>query len=167
MVLFPVSAKEIEQEIDNLKISKSTGPFGIPVKVFKILRNFLSAPLAYVINCSFSNGVVPDKFKLARVIPIYKKGNKSILSNYHPISLISVFGKIMEKLIYNRLIDFLNKNNVFYSSQFGFRANYSTTHAILQITDKIQNAIENKLFTCGIFLDLTKAFDTVDHNILI
>ena len=69
--------------------------------------------------------------------------------------------------MYNRLIDFLNKNDVFYSSQFGFRANHSTTHAILQITDKIQNAIENKLFSCGIFLDLTKAFDTVDHNILI
>ena len=167
MVLFPVSAKEIEQEIDNLNISKSTGPFSIPVKVFKILRNFLSAPLAYVINYSFSNGVVPDKFKLARVIPIYKKGSKSILSNYRPISLISGFGKIMEKLMYNRLIDFLNKNNVFYSSQFGFRANHSTTHAVLQITDKIQNAIENKLFSCGIFLDLTKAFDTVDHNILI
>ena len=110
--------------------------------------------------------MVSDKFKLARVIPIYKKGNKSILSNYCPISLISVFGKIMEKLMYNRLIDFLNKNNVFYSSQFG-RANHSMTHAILQITDKIQNAIENKLFSCRIFLDLTKAFDTVDHNILI
>ena len=115
MVLFPVSVKEIEQEIDNLNISKSTGPFSIPVKVFKILRSFLSAPLSYVINYSFSNGVVPDKFKLARVIPIYKKGNKSILPNYRLISLILVFSKIMEKLMYNRLIDFLKKNNVFYS----------------------------------------------------
>ena len=94
MVLFPVSVKEIEQETDNLNISKSTGPFSIPVKVSKILRNFLSATLAYVINYSFSNGVVPDKFKLARVIPINKKGNKSILSNYRPISLISVFRNV-------------------------------------------------------------------------
>ena len=98
MVLFPVSVKEIKQEIeqetDNLNISKSTGPFSIPVKVSKILRNFLSATLAYVINYSFSNGVVPDKFKLARVIPINKKGNKSILSNYRPISLISVFSNV-------------------------------------------------------------------------
>ena len=69
--------------------------------------------------------------------------------------------------MYNRLMDFFYKNNIFFKGEFGFRAKHSTNHATFLITDKIQNAIENKLFACGIFLDLTKAFDTVNHNILI
>jgi hypothetical protein len=80
---------------------------------------------------------------------------------------ISVFNKILEKLMYNRLTKFLEKHEVFFSGQFGFRSNRSTSHAILLIIDKIQNAIENKLFSCGLFLDLSKAFDTVNHSILI
>ena len=98
---------------------------------------------------------------------MYKKGLKSIVSNYRPISLLSVFNKILEKLMYNRLLNFLEKHQVLFSGQFGFRANHSTSHAILLITDKIQKAIENKLYSCGIFLDLCKAFDTVNHNILL
>jgi retron-type reverse transcriptase len=97
---------------------------------------------------------VPDQFKLARVIPIYKKRSKSVVSNYRPISLLSVFNKILEKLMYKR-------------GQFGFRSNHSATHAILLIADKIQKAVENKMYSCDIFLDLSKAFDTVNHTILL
>jgi retron-type reverse transcriptase len=98
--------------------------------------------------------------KIARVIPVYKKGPRTVISNYRPISLLSVFNKILEKLMYNRLTKFIEKHEVFFSGQFGFRSNRSTSHAILLITDKIQNAIENKLFSCGLLLDLSKAFDT-------
>ena len=111
--------------------------------------------------------ICPDKFKIARVIPIYKKGYHSDLGNYRPISLLSIFSKLLEKLMYKRLLKFLEKYSILTSNQFGFRAKHSTIHAILSIINEIQNAIEDGLFSCGIFLDLSKAFDTVNHNILV
>jgi hypothetical protein len=105
--------------------------------------------------------------KIARVIPVYKKGPKHIVSNYQPISLLSIFNKILEKLMYKRLLKFLEQNQVLFDGQFGFLSNLSTTHEILLITDKIKKAIENKLYSCGIFLDVRKAFDTVNHTILL
>ena len=166
-VLYPASIIEIEDEISKLNSFKSTGPFSISTKLLKTLRFLLSGPLTYLFNCSISTGVVPDKLKIARVIPVYKNGPKAIVSNYRPISLLSIFNKILEKLIYKRLLHFLEQNHVLFDGQFGFRTNLSTTHAILLITDKIQRAIENKLYSCGIFLDLSKAFDTVNHTILL
>ena len=165
--LFPTTTFEIEEEISNFNNSKATGPFSIPTKLLKMLKSILSAPLAFLFNCSFSSGVVPNNLKLARIIPVYKKGPKIYVSNYRPISLLSIFNKILEKIMYKRLINFLEKNEAIFHGQFGFRSNHSTSHALLLITDKIQKAIENKTFACGIFLDLQKAFDTVDHSILL
>ena len=166
-VIFPTSISEIENIISNLNPSKSIGPFSIPTKLPKILKTFVSGPLACLINCSFSSGVVPDNLKITRVILVYKKVIKSTVAYYRPISLISIFNKFLEKLMYNRLLNFLEKHQVLFSGQFGFSASHSTSHAILFITDKIQKAIENKHYSCGIFLDLSKAFDTVNHNILL
>ena len=112
-------------------------------------------------------GVVPDNLKVASVIPVYKSGNHSSVSNYRPISLLSVFNKLLEKLMSKRITVYLEKYNILNENQFGFRNNRSTTQAILMIADKIQRAIENKMISCGIFLDLSKAFDTVDHRILL
>ena len=92
---------------------------------------------------------MPDKLKIARVIPVYKKCARDDISNYRPISLLSVFNKIIETIMYNRLVKFLEKNEVLFSNQFGFRSNHSTTHAIILIVDKIQKAIEKKEFSCG------------------
>lgn len=166
-VLLSITPSEIEEEIDKLNPSKSTGPFSIPTKLLKTLKTLLSGPLAYLFNCSFQTGVVPDNLKLARVIPTFKKGAREVISNYRPISLLSVFHKILERLMYIRLIDFLEKYELLFDCQFGFRTNHSTSHAILLITDKIQKAIESKHYSCGLFLDLSKAFDTVDHSILL
>jgi hypothetical protein len=106
-----------------------------------------------------STGVVPDKFKVASVIPIYKKGSHIILTNYRPISLLSIFNQLLEKIIYKRLISFIEKHNILYKKQFGFRSKHSTIQAILSTIDKVQGAIEDGKYSCGIFLDLSKAFD--------
>ena len=96
-----------------------------------------------------------------------KKGSQYSLCNYRPISLLSVFNKVLEKLIYNRLIIFTDKNSILSNKQFGFRAKHSTNHAILCIIDRIQKAIDDRNYSCGFFLDFSKAFDTINHNILI
>lgn len=166
-VLYPTSSIEIEYEIDSLDKHKSIGPYSITIRLLKCLKLTLLEPLCHLYNCSFLSGVVPNKLKYANVIPVFKKGIPSDIANYRPISLLSVFNRILEKLMYNRLIKFWDKNKIFFEQQFGFRAKHSTTHAILLIIDKIQKAIEKKLYSCGIFLDLSKAFDTVDHKILL
>ena len=150
----------------NLNPSKVSGPFSIPTTLLKLLGRCLSKPLEILYNCSFSTGVVPNNFKLARVIPVFKKGSRTCSSNYRPISLLSIFNRLLEKLMYKRLISYIEKENIFYEGQFGFRSNHSTVQAGILIIDKIQKAIEKGLYSCGIFLDLSKAFDTVNHKTL-
>ena len=166
-VLFSVTEKEIEDEITSLNSSKASGPFSIPSYMLKLLKTCLSFPLQLIYNFSFSTGRVPDQFKIANVIPVFKKDSVTCMSNYRPISLLSIFNKILEKLMYKRLISFINKHNILCDNQFGFREKHSTVHANLLITDKIQRTIKNGHFSCGIFLDFSKAFDTVDHAILL
>ena len=108
----------------------------------------------------------PDIFKVARVTPVYKKESKLDYSNYRPISLLSVFSKIFEKSIYVRIYDYLVRYNLIYCKQFGFRASYSTNHALISITEKIKSLLDSGYFVCGIFIDLEKAFETVNHDIL-
>lgn len=107
--LNPVTSYEIENEILNLNCTKSTGPFSIPINILKIVKTFVSKPLEVIFNISFQTGIVPDKFELARVIPVFKDGSKIQLSNYRPISLLSVFNKILETLMQKRLLKFLDK----------------------------------------------------------
>lgn len=165
--LYPTTSIEIQDEIRKLNPSKSCGLHSIPINLLQLVGDYLSKPLEILFNYSIETGVVPDKFKIARVIPIFKNGKKTCTNNYRPISLLSVFTKILEKLMYKRLISFVNAYDILNDNQFGFRSGHSTTHATLLITDKIQKAIEKQEYSCGIFLDLSKAFDTVNHCILI
>ena len=105
--------------------------------------------------------------KFAKVIPVFKRGCSITASNFRPISLLSVFSKITEKVIYKRLYDFLDKHSILHSFQFGFRENHSINHALLIMTETIKNSLDNRKLGCGIFLDLQKAFDTVNHSILL
>ena len=167
LCLSPVTEDEIEEEIAKLNVSKAVGPSSIPIFILKILKCELSGPLQTIFNTSFLTGIVPEKFKMARVIPVFKKGSQTTLNNYRPILLLSIFNKLLEKLMYKRIVDFLDKTQLIYSKQFGFRSHYSTEHAVLSIIDQVQLAIEDHDYSCGIFLDFSKAFDTVNHQILL
>ena len=143
--LSPITPEEIETEISNLKIAKAVGPSSIPVSIFKILKGTLSEPLQMIFNASFLTGIVPERIKLARVIPVFKKGSQVSLSNYRPISLLSIFNKLLEKLVLSRLSNYLEKRELIYSKQFGFRSHHLTVHAVLSIIDKVQKAVEDRL----------------------
>ena len=120
-----------------------------------------------LINLSFSTGIFPNNLKTAKVIPIHKKGSKLDCTNYRPISLLSNIDKIFEKLIYKRVYGFLEKNKVLYNYQFGFRKKVSTAQTLLNMSQKILDALDKGQYACGVFIDLQKAFDTVDHDILL
>ena len=120
-----------------------------------------------IYSTSFTTGVFPSVLKTAKVVLVFKKDSKLDYSSYHPISLLSNIEKILEKRIYKRLYTFFNKNNVIYNLQFGFRQQYSTSHALINITENIRKALDDGNIGCGVFVDLQKAFDTVDHQILL
>ena len=127
----------------------------------------ISSPLSKIFNIAVTTGSHPSKLKLVNVIPIFKKGSRLLISNYRPISLLSNLNKIFEKIIYKRIYGFIEKNSLLYSLQFGFRSKHSTIHALIDITEKIRSALDKNKVTCGIFVDLQKAFDTVNHDILL
>ena len=112
-------------------------------------------------------GVFPSVLKTAKVVPVFKKDSKLDYSNYRPISLLSNIEKILEKLMYKRLYTFLNNNNIIYNLQFGFRKQYSTSHDLINITENIRKALDDRNIGYGVFVDFQKAFDTVDHQILL
>ena len=117
---------------------------------------------------SFETGIYIEKLKLSKIVPIYKeKGDKLLCKNYRPISLLSNINKIYEKLIHKRLYSFFEEQNIIFKNQFGFRKNHSTVHALIDLTEDIRKTIDSNKFACGIFVDLQKAFDTVDHNIIL
>ena len=111
----------------------------MPTNIIKFASEFISEPLAELINCSMKSGIFPDKLKVAKVIPIFKTGDRSLVNNYRPISILNAFSKIFEKVILSRLLGFLNKQNFFYSQQFGFRQNHSTSAALISFTEYISN----------------------------
>jgi hypothetical protein len=162
-----VTSKEIFKVIHNFPNNKAPGPDGIIPKLLKEICDDILFPLTYIYNLSFSTGVVPDVLKIAKIIPIYKKDDRNKPGNYRPISLLSIFDKILEKLMYKRLSSFLEMNKFLYEYQFGFRKNHSTVHAVMEVIDAIYEHCDNNEITMGIYIDLQKAFDTVNHEILI
>ena len=163
----PSNPNEIETIIHEIDSTKSVGPNSIPTIILKEIKSIISTPISNMFNKSIKNGTFPTALKLSQTNPIHKKGSTLQISNYRPISLLSNINKIFEKLMFKRLYNFLEKYKCIYNLQFGFRQQHSTNHAMLGITQKIQEAINNDQFAIGIFIDLQKAFDTVNHNILL
>ena len=166
MFLNPTTPTEISKIIDKLK-DCSAGWDGVPSKVIKNSKLLILPILTHIINLSLTIGTFPSELKLANILPIFKAGDKDITGNYRPISLLTTFSKIYERIFYNRLAPFLKVQKILFELQFGFRTNHSTDMALTILLDKIINALEKGHIMVGIFLDFSKAFDTVNHKILL
>ena len=147
--------------------NKSHGLYSYPVKIIKLAKRLLSKPLTQIFNASIQKGKYPSKLKVSKVTPVFKDDDDTNPNNYRPISLLSIFNRIFEKLMYKRLVNFIEKHNLIDNAQYGFRTGFSTNHAILDIISSIQSNVDKKRFSCAVFIDLKKAFDTVDHSILL
>ena len=167
MYMIPTESDEISKIIKSLKTKKSTGHDNISITMLKSLLSELSKPLASIINMSLVKGIIPNTMKLAKVIPIYKTKNKELFTNYRPISLLPVISKILEKIVHNRLYSFLTKCGILYAGQYGFRPKHSTINAITELSHNILSSIDARQQYIAVYLDLSKAFDTIDHSILL
>ena len=166
MAIPPVTSFEIIKMISSLN-NKSVHINEIPPHIIKENKESLSVPLAILFNQSISTGCFPDKFKIGKIIPIHKSGSKSDTSNYRPISLLPMFSKIFESLMKKYLMSFLNRNNILNNRQFGFRSGLSTFDAINTFTSDLYTAINNNKSILSVFIDFSKAFDTIQPNILL
>ena len=166
IVLQQISNDEIVSLVQGLS-DGSAGYDGVPPKLIRKVIHEIKAPLLFIFNLSLSVGTFPNGLKQSRVTPLYKSESKSQPNNYRPISVLSIFSKIFEKLVTTRLELFFEENNIINSVQFGFQKYKSTTSAILKLSDYVLNSFDNQNFVISVFLDFKKAFDTVNHSILL
>lgn len=158
----PVKVEEVRDTILQLADKKSTGIDEVPIKLIKDCINEFSLCFTYIINKSILLGNFPNRLKTALIIPVYKKGNAGEINNYRPISLLSVFSKIIEKVMANRIVSFLNENDLLTSSQHGFRSKFSTETATNELIQNVYEELDAKNYVMGVFFDLSNAFDTLD-----
>ena len=147
--------------------NKSHGLYSYPVKIINLAKCLPSKPLTQIFNASIQKGKYPSKLKVSKVTPVFKDDDDTDPNNYRPISILSIFNRIFEKLMCKRLVNFIEKHNLINNAQYGFRTGFSTNHAILDIISSIQSNMDKKRFSCAVFINLKKAFDTVDHSILL
>ena len=160
---------DVKNTILSLKNS-SPGYDEFPAFIAKQCIDNYVVPLTYVINMSLMEGIFPSELKLAKVVPIFKSGESDKVPNYRPISVLSFFSKIFDKIMCNTVVNFMDKNDIFfYQYQFGFRKRHSTQHAIITLVDKITSSLDSGdlIIGLGVFLDVKKTFDTVNHHILL
>ena len=164
---FPTNSIEIERHIKSLKQSNSKGFDGLSNNILKSIYPSILPALNIIFNKSIESGIFPECMKIAIVKPLYKAKSKLEICNYRPISLLPVISKILEKIIHSRLTNFFKKYNILYEGQYGFRKLRSTTDAILDLTGNILDGFNRNMYTIGLFLDMTKAFDSIKHDTLL
>ena len=165
--LNPISLNEMKQYIKNLNSKKSIPKHSIPIQIIKQCCEILAPVLTDIFNICITQGIFPNKLKYGEVRPIYKKGDKSQVNNFRPVCILSPFSQILERHFHTQTINFMNKNNIIHQHQYGFRTNSSTEMTITQITEHIIDKLQDDQTTCAVFLDLRKAFDTVNHDVLL
>ena len=152
---------KIIKEFDNSKASD------VPIRVVKKSAHIIAPVLELYFNVFMKNGIFPDILKVGKITPIFKKGNPEDIGNYRPVSTLPIFGKIFEKIIYSRIYNFALSQNIIDPNQFGFRKSHSTSHAVNHSVKIIEDHLMKRKHVLGIFIDLSKAFDTIDHSTLI
>lgn len=167
MYVKPVLQNEILDIVSNLKNKMSSGDDEVPITVIKYCINHIIEPFTHIVNNSLKGGIYPEELKLALVVPIYKNGDYSKIENYRPISLLLSFSKIFEKIFSNRLINWLESNKLINDAQHGYRRGKSTQTAIFQFVQSIVDLLEKRELALGACVDLSKAYDCLDHEILV
>ena len=167
LALHSTSASEIEKIAMALPSKTSFGYDKISNVMLKSIITAISTPLSIVFNQSISTGKFPQKMKQAEVVPLYKGKDMDLVINYRPISLLITISKLLEKVVYRHMYSFLEKYNILFQSQYGFRSNHNCEHAISELTGKILQAREKREHPVCIFLDLSKAFDMLNHQVLL
>lgn len=163
----PVTTDDIERIICSLKNTSTVGYDGVSTKVLKFTKELVAEPLAYIINLCIADGIFPDKLKKVIVKPLYKKDDKTKFKNYRPIAKIPIISKIFEKVIYNSLYSYFEKYKLFCMEQKGFRRNTTVNMALFDLLANIMPSVDKRNPVCAIYTDMTKAFDHVDHKILL
>lgn len=167
MVLLQTDHSEIETIILNLKRNCAVGWDDISSDLLIEHRNILVPPITHICNLCLSSGIFPKPFKKSLITPIHKSGDKSLINNYRPISVLTALSKVLERLMNHRLVNFLENNNLLSTTQYGFREAKSTADAVSELTNYVVNNLDKHNKTIAIFLDLKKAFDTVSIPLLI
>ena len=167
LIFQEITVNNTRRIIDSLKPKTSTGVDSVSNKLLKFVKNAISEPLTIIINQMLRVGIFPDLLKISKVVPVYKKDNNTNLSNYSPISLLPSMSKIFEKVILEQLFTYLEDNNLIHRHQYGFRKHHSTEYAALHIVDYLYYKLDLKKIPINLYLDLSKAFDSLSHEILL
>ena len=167
LIWSPTTPGEVEELCRELKPDKGQGWDGISPRVIRAVAREMAGPLSRLFNCCIQGGYYPGCFKVARVVPVFKGEDPTVFANYRPVSVLPVLSQLFERVLKSRLVGFLDRQGVVIPGQYGFRAGHSTAMAVLDMVEKVRAAWAKGNVALGVFIDLKKAFDTVDHQLLL